>query len=126
MPRIATGGTAMWCPECEKLTTCKGASPTEVAEGVNSGRRFYQSNHSDVHFFRRGRICLNCGHRFLTAETRESFLDELVELRDSLSTIKRDTEQYLKDSNATSASLTALNSSLTKLRALKVYQQTIV
>jgi len=89
-----------------------------------SGRRLYQRNHSDVHFFRRGRICLTCQHGFLTAETRERFLDELVELRDALAEIKRDPEQYIKDSEATGKSLTELNGSLNKLRTLKVYKKT--
>ena len=113
----------MWCPKCEKITTCKAVSPREVNRFVPSSRRFYKQKHDDVQFFRRGRICLACRHKFLSAEARETFLTELVELRDALAVIKRDAEQYITDSQQTSKSLTSLNDSLGKLRALKIYQK---
>ena len=116
-----TGGTDMWCSKCQKITSCKAVSPKEVNSNLPSSRRFYKSKHSDVHFFRRGRICLSCQHKFLSAEAREDFLTELVELRDALVDIKRNAEQYLLDSQKTSKTLTTLNNSLSKLRALNVY-----
>jgi hypothetical protein len=119
----ATGGTEMWCSKCKKLTICKAVSPREIYPTLPSSRRFYKTAHEDVHFFRRGRICLVCNHKFLSAESSEMFLHELVELRDALAVIKQDTEQYLKDAETTAASLSSLNDSLSKLRALKVYQK---
>ena len=118
-----TGGTDMWCPKCEKITTCKAVSPRDVTKFVSSSRRLYKKKHDDVHFFRRGRICLACRHKFLSAEAREDFLTELVELRDALGVIKRDAEQYVSDSQQTTKTLTSLNDSLGKLRALKLYQK---
>jgi transcriptional regulator NrdR family protein len=120
--KTETGGTAMYCPKCEKITSCKGVSPREINRGLQSGQRFYQRAHTDLHFFRRGRICQVCDHRFISAETRESFIDELVELRDALAVIKHDTEEYVLASKKTSRSLRGLTKSLAKLRALKAYQ----
>jgi hypothetical protein len=37
----------------------------------------------DVQYFRRARVCLNCGHQWLTAEVPETLLEELARLRDS-------------------------------------------
>lgn len=113
----------MWCPKCEKITSCKAVSPRDINRLLPSSRRFYKKLHEDVHFFRRGRVCLTCQHKFLSAEAREDFLTELVELRDALSVIKRDAEQYVADSIRTANTLTNLNESLDKLRALKIYQK---
>jgi len=54
---------------------------------------------------------------------REDFVEELVELRDALAAIKKDAEQYIKDSEKTSQSLDGLTTSLGKLRALKIYKK---
>lgn len=113
----------MWCSNCQKITSCKAVSPKEVNSNLPSSRRFYKTEHSDVHFFRRGRVCLKCQHKFLSAEAREDFLTELVELRDALAVVKRDAEQYLVDSKQTAKTLSSLNETLGKLRALKVYQK---
>lgn len=120
--KIETGGTDMWCPKCEKITTCKAVQPRDVNRFISSSRRSHKKEHVDVRFFRRGRICLVCQHKFLTAEAREDFLTELVELRDALAAIKRDAEQYIVDSQQTGRSLSSLNESLSKLRALEIYQ----
>lgn len=79
--------------------------------------------HDDVRFFQRGRRRLVCDNDFLTAEAPTALLHELTELRDMLSVIKHDTEQYIVDSQKTSESLESLNGSLNKLRALKIYQK---
>jgi hypothetical protein len=59
---------------------------------------------------------------FLTAELTEGFVTELVQLRDALGNIKRNTEMYLKQSSAAAKSLEDLNESLATLRALKLYK----
>ena len=50
------------------------------------------------------------------------FLEELVELRDALSSIKSNAESYIQESAAASQSLSKLSESLGVLRALKVYK----
>ena len=121
--KTENGGTLMWCPTCKKVTSCKSVYVRNIKQNLQTARRLYQLNHEDVHFYRRGRRCLTCGNGFLTAETREDFIDELVELRDTLATIKRDTERYITDSQKTTNSLNNLNKSLGKLRALEIYQK---
>jgi len=113
----------MWCPSCKKVTSCKSVYVRQIKENIQTARRLYQKDHDDVQFYRRGRRCQNCDHGFLTAETREDFIDELVELRDTLAAIKNNIEQYITDSAKTTDSLNDLNVSLGKLRALEIYQK---
>jgi hypothetical protein len=112
----------MWCSECERITTCKAVSPREVNPELSSARRWRYETHTDVQWFRRGRICLECDNEFVTAETREDFISELVELRDALGEIKKNAEKYIRESESASKSLKKLSGSLAVLRALHVYQ----
>jgi hypothetical protein len=118
--RISQGGTQLWCPECKKTRICKAVNPSTLGE--ESGQRWYHTNHTDVHWFRRGRICQECEHEFLTAEVDEQFVDELCELRDALRDLKANAEAYVKQSSEASKSLATLTKSLRVLRALKVYK----
>lgn len=120
MPRVAQGGTQIWCPECEEVRVCAAVNPSTL--GNPSGQRWYKQRHVDIQWFRRGRICQTCGHQFLTAEVNEQFLDELVELRDALREIKSNAEAYVKQSSAAAKSLAKLSQSLSVLRALKIYK----
>lgn len=109
MPRETTGGTEMYCSSCERLTICKGISPKEVDYKLESGRRWYSTVHEDVQWFRRGRRCLTCGNEFITAEIREDFVDELVELRKALGEIKKNAERYIRESHSASITLEKLS-----------------
>ena len=121
MPRETPGGTKMWCARCKTITVCEAVRPSTI--GGKAGQRWCRRDHEDVHFFRRGRRCLTCRKCFFSAELREDFVNELVELRDALAAIKKDAEQYIEDSEKTSQSLASLNASLGKLRALELYQE---
>lgn len=122
MSKPATGGTSMYCKKCEELTVCKAVEPRAVIPSLSYGRRFYKKEHKDVHWFRRGRECLTCGHLFLSAEVREDFLTELAELRDALGTLKKHAEGYKAQSEKAAESLTALTESLDVLSALDIYR----
>ena len=113
----------MWCSSCKAVTPCKAVEPKEVKTHLKPGRRFYNTEHDDVHWFRRGRICLECNQGFVTSEVDEAFIDELTELRDVLGAIKKDTEDYIERAQSASESLESLNESLEKLRALKIYKK---
>jgi hypothetical protein len=113
----------LWCPKCEAITTCKAVPTKEVNYFVESGQRWFNRDHTDVRWFRRGRLCLECGHRFLTAEATEALIGELLELRDALSQIKSNTEEYIKRSDNAAKTLKKLNESLAGLRALKLYEK---
>lgn len=76
-----------------------------------------------LHPTRRGRVCQDCYHEFLTAEVDERFIDELVELRDALAEIKANAEAYVTESAAASRSLSKLSASLGVLRAVKIYKK---
>jgi hypothetical protein len=116
----------MWCPHCKSITSCKGVSPKEVSMWTQSGRRFYKTKHQDIHYFKRGRICLDCQQGFLSAETQESFLTELVELRDALKDVKANVQKYSAEAASASAALSALTKSLDGLKALDIYQKSPV
>ena len=120
--KTQTGGTRMWCPNCNRITSCKSVYVRYVNQSAPTARQLCQRNHEDIKFYRRGRECLSCRTGFMTAEASEDLLAELVELRNTLAAIKRDTEQYIADAEKTSKSLGSLNESLGKLRALKAYQ----
>jgi hypothetical protein len=111
----------MHCPRCQEITVCRGLAPSEFGEP--SGQRWYNPEHQDIQWFRRGRECLKCGERFLTAEVAEWFLDELVELRSALGEIKLHAEEYAQQSKAASGSLAKLSKSLQVLQALRIYEE---
>lgn len=111
----------MYCPGCKTLQACYAFNPRELVGRAD--RRLYFRQHHDVHWFRRGRNCGRCGHRFVTAEVAEHFLDELVELRDALADVKHNAEAYMGQSAEASATLVKLTTALDVLRALKVYEQ---
>jgi hypothetical protein len=121
--RVTKGGTDMYCPSCKQVTTCKAVPAAQVTfDASDYGQRKYYTKHDDIQFFQRGRECLSCGHEFVSAEVDLAFLQELVELRDALSSIKANAESYVKESAAASVSLSKLGESLGVLRALKVYK----
>lgn len=121
--RVSKGGTDMYCPGCKQITTCKAVSPAKVTyDSSDHAQRKYYTKHADIHFFQRGRECLECGHSFVSGEANLGFLQELVELRDALREIKANAEAYLKESSAASSSLTKLSDSLGVLRALNLYK----
>jgi ribosomal protein L7/L12 len=112
----------MWCPHCREITVCAAVDPASF--GNPSGQRWQRTDHTDIQWFRRGRVCQTCGHGFLTAEANEQFIGELVELRDALREIKANAEAYVAESSAAAGALSRLTASLNVLRALQVYQQT--
>jgi hypothetical protein len=121
MSRNGQGGTKKWCPKCKQITVCSAIKPSQL--GKRSGQRWYKSEHPDINWFRRGLVCRSCSHGWLTAEVKEDFLDELVELRDALKKIKQHAEQYAEESKQASPSLENLSASLKVLKALKIYKQ---
>lgn len=121
--RVSKGGTDMFCPACKKITTCKAWPAALITLDPNDyGQRMHYTKHKDINWFQRGRECLSCGHDFVTAEVDIEFLEELVELREALSSIKSNAENYIQESAAASQSLSKLSESLSVLRALKVYK----
>lgn len=121
--RVAKGGTSMYCPSCKEITTCTAVPAARITENTKDySQRMYYEEYSDIHFFQRGRICQSCNHEFVSAEVDLGFLEELVELRNALSSIKINAETYIKESAAASESLANLSNSLGVLRALKLYK----
>ncbi|MBO9484715.1 hypothetical protein [Salinisphaera sp. G21_0] len=64
---------------------------TELGEKKN--QRWKRNDYPDIHWFRRGRECLTCGHNFITAEADESLLDELARLRGKLEAARSKTNE---------------------------------
>jgi hypothetical protein len=115
------GGTKKWCPGCKNYCVVTAISTSSL--GVKSGQRWYSLAHDDIQWFRRGQECQTCGHAWLSAEVPESFVHELIELRNALRDIKENAEAYAKESEGAAKSLAKLNESLSVLKALKIYQR---
>jgi hypothetical protein len=79
---MSIGGTKIYCPNCKAITVCASIHLHKMKEP--KVRRFYIPKYKDVQWFRRGRECLSCNHKFLTAEVNEDFVNELVALREKL------------------------------------------
>lgn len=121
--RVSKGGTDMYCAECEEISTCKAVPAAQVTlDSSDYGQRQQYVKHDDIHFFQRGRKCLSCGHEFVSAEVDLNFLEELVELREALGSIKANAEAYTRESAAASTSLAKLSEALGVLRALNLYK----
>ena len=119
--RVSKGGTDMYCPGCEEISTCQAVPAAQITfDSEDYCQRWSHGEHEDINWFQRGRICLNCEHEFITAEVDKVFLTELVELRDALADIKENAENYLTESSKAASSLKRLNASLKVLRALKL------
>ena len=114
-----SGGTNMWCSNCEDITECK-AVPAAHITGNNADyqQTKYMVNGPDINMFQRGRRCLTCDYEFVTLEIREDFVTELIMLRNSLRAIKKNSENYIKESSAASKTLRELTKSLSVLNAL--------
>lgn len=113
----------MYCPSCKEITKCKAIPAAKVTLNARDyAQRMYYVKHKDVHYFQRGRECLTCMNAFVSAEVDLAFIEELIELRNALSTIKLNAETYIEQSAAASASLSMLSESLEVLRALKIYK----
>jgi hypothetical protein len=119
--RDTQGGTQKWCPHCEEIRVCTAVNPSSLGE--KSGQRWYRKDHQDIRWFRRGLVCQTCGHEWLSAEVPETYIKELVELRNALLDIKRNAEAYSKESENAAESLARLSKSLSDLRALNIYRQ---
>jgi hypothetical protein len=121
--RTKKDGTGMHCPACDSFTTCK-AIPAETVTNNKSDHSQYQyfCDYDDIHFFQRGRLCLSCGHKFITAEVDMDFLNELAELRNAIDGIKNNAERYFKATASASESLGMLSKSLRVLRAIKIHK----
>jgi hypothetical protein len=118
--RNTQGGTQKWCPNCREIQICTAVTTSQL--GCASGQRWCRSDYSDIQWFRRCLVCACCGHKWLSAELPEKFLDELVELRNALRDIKENAEAYVDEAERASARLTKLTESLSVLRALRIYQ----
>ena len=122
MPK-GNGGTQMWCPQCEEIHTCKAIPAAKVTDDPKDyGQRWHYPKHQDVQFFQRGRVCLSCGHRFVTSECDRQFLSELIELRNALADVRSNAESYISESRGASESLRNLHNSLLVLKALRLYR----
>jgi len=115
--KVEKGGTDKWCPHCGNITVCRAENPS--THGKPSGQRWFRRGHEDIAWFRRGLTCTACGNRWLTAELPETYLDELVELRNSMAQLKKLAASFVADSTAASKSLKQLEAALSSLAALK-------
>jgi hypothetical protein len=76
------GFTTLYCPNCESLQECPVIPLNKLRR--KKARNYCGAVQTDINWFRRGRICEKCGHKFLTAELQESLVDELIEVRSRL------------------------------------------
>ena len=91
---MAKGGTKIYCPGCNSFSICRAISPTKI--GKPKAQRCHRTDYQDIAWFRRGRECLRCGYRFLSAEVDETFVTELVELRERLAKKQKATVRTIR------------------------------
>ncbi|WP_156425219.1 hypothetical protein [Mycobacterium sp. GA-1285] len=111
--RDAKGGTDKWCPSCEKVRVVKAVDPTTLFE--DRGQHRFFTDHPDIHWFRRGQICQTCGLDWTSAELPESFLDELVRLRDMVSKLKSNIEAYVEAADQAESRLADVRATMSDL-----------
>ena len=114
----------MWCSDCKVIRTVRAIPGKDVTSSNRDYlQRRYHSDHRDLNFFQRGRECLTCGKKFLTAEIELAYLFELAHLRDALADLKKHAERYQGEASKAAESLAGLTASLDVLRALKIYKE---
>jgi hypothetical protein len=79
---MARGGTNVFCPQCKAIRICAVVPLYQLKKP--KARNWQRQGHHDIHWFRRARRCSACGHRFLSAELNEKFVEELVRGRELL------------------------------------------
>jgi len=77
-----TNGTKTWCKECQSVTECRVSEYENDSKGI-----FTDTKYADLNYRIRPRECLECGDQFRTCEIDESYIDELVELRNLMGAI---------------------------------------
>jgi hypothetical protein len=109
--KTRTGGTAMYCPGCKKITSC-GKFGTDK-------QRLRFEGHPDFHFFQRRRKCRSCGHKFVTGEVDMKLLYELTRSRDLLDEMTKHAEEAderVRESRKVSELLRKLSESWSSLQ----------
>jgi hypothetical protein len=73
------GALRIYCPQCKAVQPCPALPLWKLKKP--KARRWFLEDHPDIQWFRRGRECSVCHHKFLTAELDEEFTEDLLELR---------------------------------------------
>jgi hypothetical protein len=74
------GALRLYCPKCKVVQPCPAVPLWKLKKP--KARRWLFSDHPDIQWFRRGRECSVCHHKFLTAELNEGFTNDLLKLRE--------------------------------------------
>ncbi len=73
------GGTRMWCPKCESIEVLKAVPAAHITgQAQDHHQRWYRQDYPDIHWFQRGRECLECSHTFLTGEAQLEMLQDVA------------------------------------------------
>ena len=110
------GGMKLYCPECQMIRTCTAVNPTVL--GYERGQHWGSSTCPDINWFRRARMC-DFGHEFLTAEIDEEFINELIELRETVQRMRSIAVQCINQTDGVLASLPLLQDLLRSLAGSK-------
>lgn len=109
----AKGGTDKWCPTCEEIRVVKVVDPSSWGE--DRGQRWQHPQHPDLVWFRRGLICQTCGWEWTSAEIPESFVTELMALRNLVFKLRASAEAHVEAADQAANSLNDLRASLSDL-----------
>jgi hypothetical protein len=93
--RNKQGGTRKWCPECKAVRVIESLAPSSLCREPN--QRLYRREYEDIHYFQRGQQCRTCYHCWVSAEVPESFIHELIKLRNELREITETAEAHSKE-----------------------------
>lgn len=90
------GGTLKRCPKCKDYRVVRSLPPS--CRAPIPSQRVCRPEYEDIHYFRRGQQCQTCWHIWLSAEVPETLIHELIELRNALRDIKKNTEAQSEES----------------------------
>ena len=87
------GGTVLYCSRCRRNSPCRRVPDHEwnrerACEKSDVFGSCYSAGQPEIHYYRRPRQCLECGHRFITVELGEDYLAELTRYRTRLNELQ--------------------------------------
>jgi transcriptional regulator NrdR family protein len=89
------GGTQIWCPKCKSIQECKVLWYENTSKG-----NFYNKENPDLNWRQRPRECNSCGHNFDTYEIHSAAIEELMQLRKTLTSIQKTIDLHQSSTSA--------------------------
>jgi hypothetical protein len=114
---MARDETNIYCPKCHGIRACGVVEYREAKDHANQApsARFFRNDHPDLQWFSRVRKCRYCEETFVTAELEDSFVSELVSLRNDVARMRDELELYEAIAQAANEAIGKLSAAIEKL-----------